>query len=385
MEPQKRSSKPRPTFKVALALSSVMGFAQLMAVGVALTMRQPGEESRQYASKPEVVVLKEVQEVPVNVIAEIPKQLDAASIVNRVVPKGHKVTPRSRKHEGIASGGEVNILTPEKVEVNYVVKHPKVESLLKEAHTYYVRGDMGNAVILLEEAKALDALEPAVIDMEAQIAEDMGALKAATDLYLKNFQIGLSAGSYYRRAAYKLEKGVGRKMDDWSTLMFGKVSIERSPSGRSTEVVIPVRSKEGETILSDLVEVKIHLYDLVNGEKIQPAAKNSSIDSSWLDNMVNWEGSGEESIRVVYNIPMADEVERHLYGSRTYYGQVIELIYKGVLEDVVAHPGTLVWEHAKINYQPAQQFPSLDFLDNFNEYNPLLPELEPEMDFELPR
>ena len=54
----------------------------------------------------------------------------------------------------------------------------------------------------------------------------------------------------------------------------------------------------------------------------------------------DWAG-GEESLRMNYVIPSQDSQTEHLFGARTYYGQVVSLLYKGEILDVQAWPRDL--------------------------------------------
>jgi len=201
----------------------------------------------------------------------------------------------------------------------------------------------------------------------------MEALETAREHYLTIFQMGVVAGKYYRVAADKLENGVGRRITEGVLMHLGKVNINRSANLREVSLVVPIKSKKGEFIIGDNVEIQVHFYDRVNGLKIEPAAKNAQIKSLWLNTSVDWNTRGEEMLQVRYSIPQTDEVQQHLYGNRAYYGQVVELYYKGELQDIVAFPSVLHKEHAKLSRPRRDNFAPLDLLDNFNLDNPLLP------------
>lgn len=374
-----------PTFKIALGFFALIGFAQLMGVGVALSRKSTMGEVSVEPLEPKVVVLRDVREVETVVIPETPVGTTAEEILKRFAPEKTEAYEIPELKDGKVYGGEVKISPTTSYSQEYVVRHPKVSSLLSDAYRYYVRGDMVRSTLLLQEAVEIDPLEPAVVDMQARVAEDVGAYTKAKELYLKNFSLGVSIGRFYRRAAYKIEHGVGRKLGDETVLYIGAVHIERNDKGDGAVVNVPVRSREGESIIDQHVEIRVHLYDIVNGEKVEPAAKNASIISAWMDANVDWVETGVESVRVNYTIPSADEVNRHLYGTRRYFGQVIEIFYKGALQDIVAHPSTLHKDHAKFTYKSNDQLQPLDFLDNFNSQNPLLPELPQYDQFELPK
>ena len=366
-----------PTFTIALGVFGVLGFFQIIAIGSAYTLRAGMvKEVIKYKESP-VVLLRDVVEKEVEPAPEknVTFSKSADDIANRFIPEGMGQIGAEEDTSGIISAGEVNI-KPTAKRFDYVIKHPKVEQLLSRARDAYIMGDMGASVMLVEEARELDPGEAAVVDMLAQISEGMGAFGKAKDLYMHVFQMGVVAGPYYKRAASKLEKGVGRRFEDGAYLLLGGVNIIRSSNARDTKVVIPIRAREGEFIVGEQVEIQVHFYDLVNGDKIEPAAKNAEIISVWQNKQVDWNSKSVETLEVEYKIPLVDEVQQHLYGSRKYHGQVIELLYKGEVQDVVAHPRSLHYKHAKkASGSENSQGDTLpfEFLEDFNLNNPLLP------------
>ena len=82
---------------------------------------------------------------------------------------------------------------------------------------------------------------------------------------------------------------------------------------------------------------------------------------------------------MTYTIPRMDPQMEHLFGTRTYYGQVVTLIYQGEVLDVQAWPRDLA---AKAARSPATGFGELlapEFQDtlppDFDPTLPLLPAL----------
>ena len=88
---------------------------------------------------------------------------------------------------------------------------------------------------------------------------------------------------------------------------------------------------------------------------------------------------GEESLRMTYTIPPQDNQTEHLFGERTYYGQVVSLLYKNEVLDVQAWPRDLA---ARIPRSPTTAPGDTllpEFQDklppDFDPANPLLPAL----------
>jgi len=372
--------KKSPTFKIALGVFGLVGFIQLIAVGSAFARRAGIEKEVIKVKEAPVLILKDVitpEPEPQPEIIAPPHTISADEIAKRFVPNGYVKPEEPEDVDSVLYAGEVK-LPPSPTGFGYVIKHPKVEKLLGRARDSYILGDMMAAVTYLDQAKVEDPGEAAVVDMEAQIAEGMGAYDKATNLYMTVFQMGVEAGPYYQRAAVKIEKGVGDRLEDGAFMLLGTVNILRDKSGRRSKVVVPIRAREGEFIVGNQVEISVQFYDLVNGDKIEPAANNADIASVFQNKNVSWTERNEETLEVSYAIPEVDDRMEEIFGKRKYYGQVIELYYKGKIQDVIAHPRSLHHVHAQKNaskYNGGDDFSKqLELLDDMNLSNPLLPE-----------
>jgi len=350
--------KKSPTFKIALGVFGLVGFIQLIAVGSAFARRAGIEKEVIKVKEAPVLILKDVitpEPEPQPEIIAPPHTISADEIAKRFVPNGYIKPEEPEDVDPVLYAGEVKF-QPSPTGFGYVIKHPKVEKLLGRARDSYILGDMMAAVTYLDQAKVEDPGEAAVVDMEAQIAEGMGAYGAAV----------------------KIEKGVGDRLEDGAFMLLGTVNILRDKSGRRSKVVVPIRAREGEFIVGNQVEISVQFYDLVNGDKIEPAANNADIASVFQNKNVSWTERNEETLEVSYAIPEVDDRMEEIFGKRKYYGQVIELYYKGKIQDVIAHPRSLHHVHAQKNaskYNGGDDFSKqLELLDDMNLSNPLLPE-----------
>lgn len=381
----KSAPSKSPTFKLALGFFVLLGFAQLMAVGVAYTARAGKvEKVVEYKQAPPVVIHKYLEvENPVEVKFKT-NGSSAEEIVGNVL-----------KHENLESilgetplqdsvmvdGGKVDIRPAGR---GYVVRDPLVAKLLKASELAYSQGNMGEVILKLDEAQKLDPKEPALLYQFARVAEDLGQLEKAKEYYLEIFSLGYSAGKFYERAAHKLEHGIGKKAAEGAVMLIGAVNISRGEHGKQSKVTVPIKAKEGEDIVSDFVEVQVHFYDKKDDKEVVEAADNANIHFQWANAQVNWNDNAEEVLDVTYKIPAVDEVQQHLFGSRAYFGQVVELYYKGELQDIIAHPTTLHKVHAQKNQHTLGEGEDFPMPFEFNEANPLLPELPQIDDSDLP-
>jgi tetratricopeptide (TPR) repeat protein len=82
--------------------------------------------------------------------------------------------------------------------------------MVKEARQARVAGDMGRAIVKLEEALAQSPEDPSVHYELGLVHEQMGVYDIAAAHYEKVFQMGVSgAGALYEMAGAKLRDGFG--------------------------------------------------------------------------------------------------------------------------------------------------------------------------------
>jgi len=106
-------------------------------------------------------------------------------------------------------------------------------------------------------------------------------------------------------------------------------------------------------------------------------SKNTSHQIS--TGVADWTETIEESILAEYQLPVLDRADVHLFGDRKYFGNVIELYYKGELMDQYATPGRLHGIHAQeqFKHQIQPDFLPYDLLDeDYDGTELLLPEID---------
>jgi hypothetical protein len=106
-------------------------------------------------------------------------------------------------------------------------------------------------------------------------------------------------------------------------------------------------------------------------------------DNSWVTEKWNllpfkWVGD-EESLQMTYVIPSQDSQTEHLFGERSYYGQVVTLLYENEVLDVQAWPRHLASRMSKTLGNNSGEPLLPDFQDSpppgFDPNLPLLPPL----------
>lgn len=265
-----------------------------------------------------------------------------------------------------------------------VVADPRAERLVNEAREARVAGDMGLAILKLEEALGQSENEAQVYYELGMVHEQMGVFDIAASHYQKVFQMGVTgAGSLYQAAAAKLRDGFEQADAMLGKMALGRVRIFNDvnhPDGQRVVLTIPVSKAPGEEIDVDQVSVAVIFFNKTNrGEILQLEDHSASwAQMRWLSEPVDWSG-GEETLRMDYQIPPQDAQTEHLFGGRAYYGQVVMLHYGDQILDVQAWPRDLAARIPKQDARAQGDFLLPEFQDSlppdFDPELPLLPAL----------
>ena len=330
-----------------------MAFVELLVAGMALATRL--EESR--------VVRVVEKEVPKPVIVRVPAQAAETSVVARPpIPLAKADDPSP-------------MIAPAPLKVPQVAD-PRSERLVNEAREARVAGDMGRAIVKLEEALAASPDDPSVRYELGLVHEQMGVYDIAASHYEKVFKMGTSgAGALYELAAAKLRDGFETPDAMLGKLSLGRVRIFNDPNhegGHRVILTIPVQKSPADVIDVAEIAVSVVFFNRTSKGDIVQLEDKSWVKEQWVTLPFDWAG-GEESLRMTYMIPPQDAQTEHLFGSRVYYGQVVSLTYKGEVLDVQAWPRDLA---ARIPKAPAAA-PGDLMLPEFQDSLP--PDFDPEL------
>ena len=315
-----------PVFAISCWVLALMAFSQLLVAGLALATRL--EESR--------VVKTVIKEVP----KYIPIRVPAAPVEMAPSPQATVISrPPSPLPPPVAS---LPLLAPTPVSAPEIAD-PRSERLIKEARQARVAGDMMRAIVKLEEALNQSPDDPCVHYELGLVHEQMGVNDTAAAHYEKVFQMGVSgAGALYELAATKLREG----FDEPSPL--GKLSLARvqkfedpdNAAGQRVILTIPVQKAPGEQIDASKVSVEILFFNRTHKGEILMREEQDTHAEQWMNAPYDW-ASGDEVLRSTYTIPSQDRQTDHLFGQRTYYGQVVILRYGDEVVDLQAWPRDL--------------------------------------------
>ncbi len=304
-------------FAIACAGLGLMALSQILVAGIALAVRfEKGKEVR--------IVEKEVEKiVPIRITVPV------------VAPENN--VPLK---EEIA---EAPTLAPEPLKVPGV-EDPRSERLLKEARKARIAGDMGKAIVKLQEALNESPEDPNLLFEMGVVHEIMGVYGEAGRYYEKVFQLGVSgAGQLYQAAAAKLRDGVEQPQDMHGKIALGRVRPFNDPTAEGGQRVIldiPVQKAPGEEIDSKEIQISVTYFNKTSKGEIVRLEDDSWASDEWISLPFDW-SNDEETLRMSYQIPELDAQSSHLFGTLTYYGQVVTLTYKGEVLDLQAWPRDL--------------------------------------------
>jgi hypothetical protein len=232
-------------------------------------------------------------------------------------------------------------------DVNYVVTTAKE-----------IRGmsDMQGALEMLKRADELTPDHPAIIAEIAQTYEQMGVATKATDSWRRIQLLGeTNAGSFFELASRRLGAGPaatsaplampgGNGLEGEKNLRLGACQVARDFSvnnGERYTVRVPISRAGSQPVDGKAVNLEVFFFDRVNGAQVAQSIAPEPVES-WQSAPVDWSGSGEETLDVVYHLPALSTAEIQQHGRRSYYGYMLRLYYNNKLQDVAAEPRDLL-------------------------------------------
>lgn len=317
-------------FRLSCWVLALVAFAQLLTAGVALAVRVERAQ--------DVKIVEKV--MPAKIITVAPEPAAPAVAVAPVAPKPVELPPLPEP---------TTLPAPRPLTVP-AIADPVVERLVAEARKARLADDMATAMNKVEAALDSAPKDPNVLYEKALIYEEMaGADPAladrAADAYQEILELGTTgAGSLYALAGEKLTAGIAMPADLRGQMALGRVWIYKDKdyeNGQRVVVTVPVHGSPETEIKEGDLEVKVTFYDSMmqkgKREIVQTAVGVKKENVNYITLPFDF-ATGEELVRFTYILPKDDLQQEHLFGKREYYGQVVELIYKGEVLDAAAWP-----------------------------------------------
>ncbi len=334
--PKPQTAVKWPIFAISCWVLALIAFVQLLVAGMALAAKLDQSRQVRYIEK----------EVPKTVVIRVPTSAKDLEIASNPVVSRPPIARSASAAADLPAPAPNPVSTPK-------IDDPRSERLVKEARQAYVAGDMGLAIVKLEEARSISPEDPNVHYELGRVHELMGVFDVAAAHYEKVFQMGVSgAGSLYELAAGKLRDGFEQPDAMLGKLSLGRVRIfndAHNEDGQRVILTIPVQKAPAEEIDINELAVSVTFFNKTSKGEIIQLEDKSWVKEQWITMPFDWSG-GEENLRMTYQIPSQDKATSHLFGERTYYGQVVSLMYKGEVLDVQAWPRDLA---ARIAQAPA--------------------------------
>ncbi len=356
-----KSGQRFPVFPVACWSLALMAASQLIVAGMALATRF--EEGKQVRIIEKAVIKPVVVRVPDAAAPDRAATIPDAPIVS------HPPLPTPAFTPAEPSPPPTPTNTPR-------IADPRAERLVNEARTARIAGDMGHAVMALEEALTHAPDEPNVHYELGLVHEQMGVYDTAAAHYEQVFRMGITtAGSLYEMAAAKLRDGFETDQAMHGKLALGRVQIYQNPNHRDGQRVIltiPVEKSPGEDIEIDNLSVSVVFFNKTSRGEIIQLEDNSWVSENWVSLPFDW-AAGQETLRMTYTIPHQDAQTSHLFGQKQYYGQVVSLHYGQEVLDVQAWPRDLAARMPR----PATPGPGELMLPEFQDSLP--PDFDPDL------
>ena len=304
-----------------------MAIAQLLVAGMALATRF--EESQKVKIVEKTVAKPVIVRVPDATLAKRPVAVVPPSVSDTPARPVATATPRRPDPTPLRE--------PE-------IADPRAEKLFREACEARVAGDMGKAIVKLEEAATQAPESPNIRYELGLVHEQMGVYDTATLHYQKIFEMGISqAGKFYDLAAKKLRDGFDKPDAMLGKLSLGRVRIFKNSNyenGEQVLLTIPVQKAPTEEIDTAELAVSVVFFNRNSKGDIVQLEDNSWVNQLWTTLPFDWVG-GEESLRMIYTIPKPGGSADPVFGSVNYYGQTVSLVYRGETMAVQAWPSDL--------------------------------------------
>lgn len=316
-------------FRLSCWALALVAFAQLLTAGVALAVR-----------------VERAQEVKI-VEKVVPKII---TVAREAAPPAVAVAPPTPKPVELPPLPESTPLPPPRPLAVPVSADPMVERMVAEARKARLADDMATAINKVEAALDLAPKDPNVLYEKALIYEEMAAADPAladqaADAYQQILGLGTTgAGSLYSLAGEKLADGIAMPADLRGEMALGRVRIYKDDDhakGQRVVVTVPVHAAPETQLEEGDLEVKVTFYDSMmkkgKREIVQTVVGVKEENVNYVTLPFDF-ATGEELVRFTYILPKDDLQQEHLFGKREYYGQVVELIYKGEVLDTQAWP-----------------------------------------------
>ncbi len=251
-----------------------------------------------------------------------------------------------------------------------MIRNARVNQLVSQARSLRERGDITTALTRLREALAISPENPLIISEIAVAYEQMGLPAKAAEQWRRITRVGEAAGDYFTLAQQRLrllDQERMTRLDEAAesvfasnllgasmappTLLLGQVEITddtgNSQPLRALKLLVPIHAVPEAKVDVGEVVIQVLFYDAYrDGTVVQT---NAIVNSSWVSKLdengnerdIDWSTPEAEVLEVTYQQTPPDYRERK-QTYRNYFGYVVRVYYKGVLNATAADPPQLL-------------------------------------------
>lgn len=221
---------------------------------------------------------------------------------------------------------------------------PEVEQLVSNALQQREQGDTQGALEALRQADAKLPSHPKILAEIATTLQQMGLDDKAAEFWERVHQMRPEgAGAYWDLADMALK---GQILDDASALdsylRIARHTARAVPATDGTQHVvlrIHIEAAPKKSVSGKDMYLNVLFYDAVNDASFEPTVADTK--PIYVTHPYDWKEGLEEIIEVEYFLPKLTQEQLATLGQRRFFGYVVELYYKDLLQDVVASPRKL--------------------------------------------
>jgi hypothetical protein len=198
-------------------------------------------------------------------------------------------------------------------------------------------GDTGSAIPPLLEATRLNPSGPEGLHELAVTYEKAGYQEKANTLWAALLTLGTAAEPFL--AAAKSRFPTPQPAESGQLLCIDSPLLTRDPEHPTNGTLhIPIRRKSQTRVDVGSVRVEIRLYDVLPGNKIE--LTEADIHSRWASFPPEWVDRSTEILEAEFRVP-APPPKTGPEQKRKFFGYVIRLYYKDLLQETRADPPDL--------------------------------------------
>lgn len=249
-------------------------------------------------------------------------------------------------------GGDApaNVADPtEQTAGNPSSEEEEVELLVRRGVTAMTAGDMRRCILSLEQAHALAPEHPALLYYYGLAYDKLLNPAKAKEYYDRLFRMRDRAGKYFQRASRRLAYGMEQPSAMRGKLSFGPYKVQHTDNpeqGEKVSILLPILLAPGEEIRSDDVYIRVQIFEIVNGRKVDFSRVQPKY--AWVNEKQTWE-NWEEELVVTYEAPQSGGDELSAGGDVRYYGFTAVLAYKGEPLDLISTPSALILHEQQLS------------------------------------